>query len=186
MGDILAFSKDRGWRKWKGWLFLISHGAFRYMGPHKMLLFLQTPIRFIIRDWNTKEKDRHPKRTSNSFSNWPRENHNGSIFSAVISTFAPKHVWFPLITGKNNIAKFFILRPIFLFCLYEYNTWDEKNNAIPGKWRCSHFVFIAPSDLSSENYIYIMFVIHMSCPLADQCKCSLPLIRAALLQKPFD
>lgn len=50
----------------------------------------------------------------------------------------------------------------------------------------AHIVFIAPSDLSSENSIHMMFEIHMSCPFADQCKCSLPLIRAALLQKPFD
>jgi len=50
----------------------------------------------------------------------------------------------------------------------------------------AHLVFIAPSDLSCDYSIYMMFEIHMSCPFADQCKCSLPLIRDALLQKPFD
>ncbi len=105
------------------------------------------------------------------------------------------HVWifdngelYCQILYKNYIAKSFILRTIFHFCLYKYNTWDEKNNnnAIPGKWRCTHYGFIASFDLSSEDFIHMMFAIHMSCPFADQCKCCLPLIRDASLQKTFD
>ncbi len=72
-----------------------------------------------------------------------------------------------LIMGKN-IAKFFILRTIFVYI----NT--------------THDGFIASSDLSRECFILITFAIHMSCPFADQCKCCLPLTRAAFLQKPFD